>query len=83
MSAIPSKWTNAKVRVNAKGKVQISLPATSANPRMKRRKNESVAMGFWRGGVFHPIRSSDDYDPEAVGERHQYAKKKKKAKKRQ
>ena len=32
-------------------------------------------------GVFHPIRSGDDYDPEDVGERWAYApaKKKKKA----
>ena len=81
MSAIPKKWTPAKVRVNAAGKVQISIPAPKRNPARRTAKNESVAMGFWRGGVFHPIRASDDYDPEAVGETRQYAKtKKKKAK---
>jgi len=49
-----------------------------------KRKNESGEMGFWRGGRFHPIRRSDDYDPGAVGERWQwkprYAKKTKKGK---
>jgi len=79
MSAIPKRWTDAKVRVNAAGKVQISIPARKSNPR-RTAKNESVAMGFWRGSVFHPIRASDDYDPEAVGEKRQYAKRKKKAK---
>jgi hypothetical protein len=49
-----------------------------ANParRPRRRKNESISQGFWRDGVFHPIRSADDYDPDAVGESRQYAKKK-------
>lgn len=48
-----------------------------------RRKNESVEMGFYDSkGRFHPIRASDDYDPDAVGEGRQYARaKKKKAKK--
>ena len=47
----------------------------------KRRKNESVAMGFYdRSGRFHPIRASDDYDPEAVGEGRQYARAKKRKK---
>ncbi|MBO0723761.1 MAG: hypothetical protein J2P41_23250, partial [Blastocatellia bacterium] len=46
------------------------------------RRNESVSMGFWEGGVFHPIRASDDYDPEAVGERYQYAPKKRKSRKK-
>lgn len=51
--------------------------------RIKVKKNESVAMGFWRGGIFHPIRASDDYDPEAaVGEKRQYAPAKRKAKKK-
>lgn len=80
---LPKRWTNAKVRVNSAGKVQILMSGaklTKPNPRKKR--NESVAMGFWRGGVFHPIRSSDDYDPEAVGEKHQYAPRKKKARRR-
>ena len=57
------------------------------NPRHYRhRRNESVAMGFYDGqGRFHPIRASDDYDPEAVGEGRAYApakKRKKKGKKR-
>jgi len=40
-------------------------------------------MGFWRGGIFHPIRASDDYEPDTVGERYQWKpKKKKKAKAR-
>lgn len=75
-------WIKAKaVRVrkkNGRTLVDILVPGRTGG----RKRNESVAMGFWRGGVFHPIRASDDYDPEAVGERHQYAPRKKKAKKR-
>ena len=70
---LPKKWTNAKVRVNGSGKVQVMIPASSARKNPGRRKNESVEMGFYRGGKFHPIRASDDYDPGAVGERSQYA----------
>ena len=47
-----------------------------------RRRNESVEMGFYdRSGRFHPIRASDDYDPEAVGEFPRKRKKKGKTKK--
>jgi hypothetical protein len=46
------------------------------------RVRRNVEMGFWSGGVFHPIRSSDDYDPEDVGEEYQYAPAKKKKKKK-
>ncbi len=45
--------------------------------RPRRRRNESVEQGYYdSGGRFHPIRASDDYDPEAVGERYQYARQK-------
>lgn len=77
---IPAKWTTAKVRVNGRGQVQVALPASSAKRNPRKKRNESVEMGFWRGGVFHPIRASDNYDPEAVGEAHQYAKRKKRRK---
>ena len=50
------------------------------NPR--RRANESISQGFWRGGIFHPIRAADDYDPGAVGEARQYATKKKRKRSR-
>ncbi len=40
-----------------------------ANPRRQR----NVEQGFWRAGHFHPIRASDDYEPDEVGERYQYA----------
>jgi hypothetical protein len=43
-----------------------------------KRRNESISEGFWRNGIFHPIRAVDDYDPEAVGETRAYAKRKKK-----
>lgn len=80
-SAIPVKWTNAKVRVNPKGQVQVMIPAASVRRNgTPTRRNESVEMGFYSGGKFHPIRASDDYDPGAVGEKSQYAKRKKKRK---
>ena len=31
-------------------------------------KVKNVAMGFWRNGIFHPVRASHDYDPERAGE---------------
>lgn len=45
-------------------------------------KRRNIEQGFWRGGRFHPIRASDDYEPDTVGERYQYAPKKKKRSKR-
>ena len=48
----------------------------------RRRTRRNVEMGYWSGGVFHPIRASDDYDAEDVGERYQYAPAKKKKKKK-
>ena len=52
--------------------------AYTTNPRRRR----NVEQGFWRGGRFHPIRASDDYEPDTVGERYQYAPKKKKRSRR-
>jgi len=28
----------------------------------------NVERGFWRGGTFHPIRASRDYEPSRAGE---------------
>ena len=42
--------------------------------------NESISQGFYgKDGKFHPIRSADDYDPEAVGEESKRPRKRKKA----
>lgn len=42
--------------------------------------NESISQGFYgKDGKFHPIRSADDYDPEAVGEESPRPRKRKKA----
>jgi hypothetical protein len=84
---LPTKYTNAQVRVDSKGEIDIKFArppkGPKRNPNRFRVRNESISQGFWRGGVFHPIRASEDYDPEAVGETRQYAKKKKsKTKKR-
>lgn len=37
-------------------------------------KVKNIAAGFFRDGVFHPIRASRDYDPSLVEEAKQYAK---------
>ena len=77
---LPKKWVNAKVRLNPQGKVQMMLSPAAIRPATRR--NESVAMGFYdSSGRFHPIRASDDYDPDAVGERSQYSTRKKRKKK--
>jgi hypothetical protein len=31
-------------------------------------KKRNIAMGFWDGGVFHPIRASKDYSASRAGE---------------
>jgi hypothetical protein len=51
----------------------------ASNPR-RRRRNESISEGFWSNGIFHPIRAADDYDPEAVGEKRAYAKRRRRKK---
>jgi hypothetical protein len=54
-------------KVNRDGSVTLSIPDSvmrKANP--KKRRN--VAQGFMAGGVFHPIRSSYDYDPERAND---------------
>jgi hypothetical protein len=57
-----------------------TIETVIANPR--RQPNEGISQGFYDGaGRFHPIRAADDYDPEAVGEHHQYAPKKRAKKK--
>jgi hypothetical protein len=48
---------------------------TRRNPATRR--NESISEGFYdSAGRFHPIRSADDYDPEAVGEDSTYSRRK-------
>lgn len=73
---------NKKVKVNwvkqnKDGTVTVSVPSL-ANPRKRNTEGFKDSRG-----VFHPIRSGDDYDPEDVGERRTYAPaKRKKAKKK-
>jgi hypothetical protein len=31
-------------------------------------KKRNIAMGFWDGGIFHPIRASSDYSRSRAGE---------------
>ena len=62
----------------SKGKATSKRYAARYAQNPRRRRNESISQGFWSGGIFHPIRAADDYDPGAVGEAYQYAKKKKK-----
>ena len=54
------KWIKANaVRVNRNGTVSIK---TRSNPR-------NIAAGaYGAGGVFHPFRSSPDYDPDRAGD---------------
>jgi hypothetical protein len=59
--------------VDAKGRVSASIPT----PRVRNTEGFKDARG-----IFHPIRSGDDYDPEDVGERRAYAPRKKRATKR-
>lgn len=71
----------------AKGKVHI-LTTKAKNPSTRRQKN--IAMGFYDATGFHPIRASEDYDPDRSGDwddiddtpRKRVAKKKVAAKKR-
>lgn len=57
--------------------VSVKRLGRTENPRRRKANTE----GFRVGGIFHPIRSGDDYDPEDVGERYAYAPaKRKKAK---
>lgn len=37
--------------------------------RVLRKHFKNVTAGFYRGGVFHPIRASEDYRPSRAGER--------------
>lgn len=59
-------WIDAnRVRVVKNGRkheIQIEKPAKT------NRKRRNVAMGFMNGGVFHPIRASDDYSRRRAGE---------------
>jgi hypothetical protein len=54
------KWIKADaVRVNRNGTISIK---TRSNPR-------NIAAGAYdAGGVFHPFRSSPDYDPDRAGD---------------
>lgn len=54
------KWIKADaVRVNRNGSISIK---TRSNPR-------NIAAGVYgAGGVFHPFRSSPDYDPDRAGD---------------
>jgi hypothetical protein len=50
-------------------KIQNVTKPRKGNPTytiMARKKN--LEAGFWSGGVFHPIRSSRDYDPDRAGD---------------
>lgn len=73
---VPATWTPAKVRTNAKGETQILFTGQEA----KRVAKRNVEMGFWRDGIFHPIRASSDYVRQAAGEGTQHKTKKKSAK---
>ena len=70
--------THVRVRKLQGGGVTI-LPVHSNGPvrrRFPRRRNESISEGYYNKTGFHPIRSADDYDPEAVGESRAYAARK-------
>jgi hypothetical protein len=70
------KISPKQIRIFGTKRQKAALKAANRRKRnpisRRRRRNESVEQGFWRSGKFHPIRSSSDYDPEAVGERFQY-----------
>ena len=61
------------VRYNRNGTVTVKVKdsVVRSNPTLKR----NMANGYIAGGVFHPIRSSPDYDPSAVGEKRKTKKK--------
>jgi hypothetical protein len=51
----------AKNKAGAMTKIRQMMKA-------KNRKRKNVEMGYWAGGVFHPVRASRDYDPGRAGE---------------
>lgn len=56
---------------------ELSSGRSGGRKRNPRRRNESISEGYYNKTGFHPIRSADDYDPEAVGEARAYAKRRK------
>lgn len=58
-----------------KVKVMVTLPDLSSALQMAKKmgvksnpvSRKNIAEGFWANGVFHPIRHSSDYRPEALG----------------
>ena len=58
------KARNARVRVY--GKTKRSAKANAS--RFISRHIRNIAEGWYTGGVFHPIRASEDYKPSRAGE---------------
>ena len=67
------------LRSQYRGYRRFGQTLAAQNPR---RRNESISEGYYNRTGFHPIRSADDYDPEAVGESRAYATRKRRTARR-
>ena len=71
----PAKMRGVKM-VRVKKLKGGGVTITPVRKKSARRRNESISEGYYNETGFHPIRSADDYDPEAVGESRAYAARK-------